>query len=99
MTISNNAPAVTASRRHLEATLATLCRERASVSAELIEARREGDLENNDDHHQSAGRLDTLDTQIARLYTALSTPAVPLGGDEGRMQVGSVVDSRAAIPG
>ncbi|MDS1114977.1 GreA/GreB family elongation factor [Gordonia westfalica] len=90
MTTTTHVPNAPLTRDLLESQLAADCRERAVVSAEVLEHRAAGDLENNDAYHGAVGRLETLDRRIAQLYAALSTADVEPSAD-GTVQVGSMV--------
>lgn len=90
MTTATPVPNAPPARELLESQLATDCRERAIVSAEVLEHRAAGDLDNNDAYHRTVGRLETLDRRIAQLYAALSTADVEPSAD-GTVQVGSMV--------
>ncbi|MCR8897518.1 GreA/GreB family elongation factor [Gordonia sp. GONU] len=90
MTTATPVPNSPLTRELLENELAAGCRERASVSAEVLEHRSAGDLDNNDAYHRALARLDSLDRRIAQLYAALSTAEVEPSAD-GTVQVGSIV--------
>lgn len=77
-------------RTRLEEELSARCRERAMLSAEVLEQRSMGDLENNDAYHRASARLESLESRIAQLYAALSTADAELL-DDGTVQVGSIV--------
>ncbi|PYE19243.1 transcription elongation factor GreA [Williamsia limnetica] len=77
-------------RDRLDQQLSQLCLLRAAVSAEMIDHRCQGDLENNDAYHRSVADLEALDGQIARIHAALKTIDEPDVGDD-TIRLGSVV--------
>ncbi|MCR5976720.1 transcription elongation factor GreA [Gordonia jinghuaiqii] len=90
MTAAPSAPYTPVNRARIENELASSCRERALVSAEVLLHRSAGDLDNNDAYHRAVARLESLDTHLAQLYAALSTAGVEPTAD-GTVQIGSIV--------
>ncbi len=90
MTTATPAPKSRLTRHLLERELADEIRDRAVVSAEVLDHRAAGDLDNNDAYHRALARLETLDRHLAQLYAALSTADAEPAAD-GTVQVGSVV--------
>ncbi|MHC3002809.1 GreA/GreB family elongation factor [Gordonia metallireducens] len=90
MTTAAPVPTTPLTRDLLERQLAAEIRDRAVVSAEVLDHRAAGDLDNNDAYHRALERLESLDRRLAQLYAALSTADAEPSAD-GTVQVGSVV--------
>lgn len=90
MTITDPNWISAATRKRLENEVAQLYRERDAASAEMIEQRRLGDLDNNDAYHRAVATLDQVNTRIERTHTVLAT-ATTVTVDDGTAQPGSIV--------
>lgn len=80
----------TGTRNRLESEVAQLYRERDVISAQVVEHRNAGDLDNNDAYHRASAHLDQIDTRATKLEVILSA-ATTTAVSDGTVQPGTVV--------
>lgn len=80
----------TGTRSRLESEVAQLYREREVISAQVVEHRNAGDLDNNDAYHRANAHLDHIESRATRLQGVLSA-ATTTAVSDGTVQPGTVV--------